>query len=147
MSDSDRDNLAEMQAKLMAALTACEGSPAGFDEERIRLTARTLLVKRRQAITKTWPVLLDVLGDELKAMFAEYAQLRPMPAAGHVADGRAFAEHLLLTHRLPDAGCIVLLLARARTGWPVRWLRLRQKRRWAVAVRIRGRVRWIGLPW
>ena len=146
MTDSDRDNLAAAQAKLVAALTEGEDSPAGFDEKRVRLTARTLLTKRHQAIAKTWPALVDALVDEFKAMFAEYAQSRPMPAEGHAADGRAFAEYLLATRRLPDAGCIVLVVARARTGWPMRLMRLRQKRRWVVAIRIWGRVRWFRLP-
>jgi len=146
MSDANRDNLAAAQAKLVAALTAGDDSPAGFDDDRLHLTARTLLTKRRQAIAKIWPVLAESLDDRFAAMFADYAQSRPMPAEGHAADARAFAEDLLSQRELPDSGCVALLLARVQTGWPIRLIRLFQKKRWAIAIRIWRRIRWLRLP-
>ena len=144
-NDDDRRALAEQQGALVAALAAGNGAPQGMDPGRVKLAARSLHVKRALAVSKTWPVLKQGLGEQFNVIFARYATTNPLPPAGPVDDGRAFSEWLKQAGLLDDPGRLHLTLYRARRGWPVRLGWMPSAGRVVVAVRV-GRVRWLEIP-
>jgi hypothetical protein len=144
MSDDDRQRLASEQARLVEALGGRASPPDHFDAARVELAARTLLQKRARTIAKTWPGLME----GVDALFDEYATAHALPAAGPVADARAFAEYLLRRGTLSDELRVELVTRRAATGWPLRWIRLRDAKRVIVALRVpRLGVRKLSPPW
>jgi hypothetical protein len=92
MSASDaRARLAVDQAGLVRALVAGAETPPGFNEEQVRLAARSLVNKRLREVARAWPALAQCLGESFRERFTTFAERNPPPAeGGPVADGRAF---------------------------------------------------------
>ncbi|GGS66095.1 hypothetical protein GCM10010156_26350 [Planobispora rosea] len=95
-----RDALARAQAELLAALVAGGETPAGFDGERLRIQASSLIAKRRGQVARLRPDLVRALGGDFAAEFAAYARGRPKPPGGSRADARDFAEALRAAGRI-----------------------------------------------
>src|SRR5687767_6148734 len=94
MSDNaDRQTLARQQRELVSAL-AGGAAPPGIDDAGLAIAARSLSIKRRRGIEKTWPLVCEALGPRLAETFARYAAGNDPPAEGHWEDGRRFAEWL-----------------------------------------------------
>ena len=110
-NESARERLAAQQARLVAALGGVVGPPEGFDAERITLTSRTLVAKRRKSVARAWPVLAEALGPAFAETFNEYARGGPPPADGPGADALAFAKWLDATRQLPPAAVPALVAA------------------------------------
>ncbi|GAA0378817.1 hypothetical protein GCM10009530_31800 [Microbispora corallina] len=92
--DDARASLAAGQAQLLAALVAGGPVPEGFDAERVRVQARSLVAKRSGSVARVAPALARRLGAEFGRLFAEYAATRPKPGEGSRADAAAFADWL-----------------------------------------------------
>ena len=91
--DATRDAVAAEQRALLAALAGGGPVPAGFDADRIALSGRTLLAKRRRNVARRWPALAAV--PDFPTRFDAYAAAHPLPATGGpTADGLAFRAHL-----------------------------------------------------
>ncbi|GAA4597552.1 hypothetical protein GCM10023194_72690 [Planotetraspora phitsanulokensis] len=93
-ADAARESLRASQAALLAALVAGGGVPDGFDRERVRIQAHSLVAKRRGLVARRRPDLVMSLGPDFAGKFAAYAAGRPKPAGGSQADARSFAEWL-----------------------------------------------------
>jgi hypothetical protein len=94
-SSESRSRLAEQQAQLVRTLVCQDKPPAGFDGERLRLAAGSLLNKRLREVERAWPALARCLGAHWSARFTAFARTTPPPAAGGpLADGLAFARTL-----------------------------------------------------
>jgi hypothetical protein len=93
-----RQALAAAQAELVAALVAGGPEPPGFDAERLRVQAASLIAKRRGGVARALamfaPEVLPELGPRFAAEFAAYAEGRPKPGGGSRADAQAFAAWL-----------------------------------------------------
>ncbi|WP_189235550.1 hypothetical protein [Planomonospora parontospora] len=96
-----REELARAQAGLLAALVAGAQAPPGFDGERLRIQAASLVAKRRSVVARLRPDLVQALGGDFRAEFAAYASGRPKPPGGSRADAADFAGHLARTGRIP----------------------------------------------
>jgi hypothetical protein len=104
MMTASRESLAKVQADLVHALVTAGPTPVGFDEARLRATARSLLTKRRQALLRVWPALPKLLGERFVEQFEQYARTRPLPSCGSpLGDGRAFLQWLESQSRSSDA--------------------------------------------
>jgi hypothetical protein len=136
-ASDDRQALAAQQAALVEALAGAAGVPTGMDQGRVRLAARSLHPKRARGVEKTWPTLRDELGQGFAHAFARYARQTPLPAGGAVEDGAHFAEWLLREGTLGDLGRKRLVMWRARRGWPVRTMGLKDTKRVVVALRLK----------
>jgi hypothetical protein len=97
-----RRSLERAQAELLAALVAGGEAPSGFDGERLRLQARSLIAKRRGSVARALPGLVSALGNAFAREFAAYAEGRPKPPGGSRADARDFVGWLREMGRLPD---------------------------------------------
>jgi hypothetical protein len=158
---SAREALARAQAELVRALSDGGPVPAGFDPERVRAAAESLLSKRRAQVRRVWPALVAVLGPGFSEVFTAWARdnpwrgLEPHP----LVEGRRFAEALRAAGRLPPEAEDELLgfdlrwrltaeggvAARRGLSWKVG--RVGNPRRWVLAVRLPGgRVRRWWLP-
>ncbi len=142
---SARQQVADAQRALVAALTADGDAPPGFDEAGVARAARSLRAKRRAAVAKTWPGLTTELGAAFARTFEEFAISFPVGDDGPVADGRRFAEHLQRRGELGDTGRVELLAHRVQRGLPVRVARLNDGSI-AIALRTRRGVRRLVLP-
>src|SRR5271155_3374517 len=110
MTQTPRQRLTEAQAQLVRALVAQGPTPAGFDEDRVRAAARSLVNKRRQAVARVWPKLAEILGSAYNESFTRYAAVQPLPGcAAPLADGRAFLRWLDGQKPLCDAACLEAL--------------------------------------
>jgi hypothetical protein len=120
-----RQRLSAEQAELVHALVGGGETPAGFDAERLRLAARSLINKRIRETALVWPALARCLGESYSERFALYAAKNPPPPrGGPLADGRAFAA-TLPAGELDDESRMELMLAdlyRRRLPVRVRWL-------------------------
>jgi hypothetical protein len=99
-----RESLRAAQAALLAALVAGGRVPEGFDGERVRIQAHSLVAKRRGLVARRLPDLVRSLGPAFAAAFAAYAAGRPKPGGGSQADARNFADWLGAQGRLPPSG-------------------------------------------
>jgi hypothetical protein len=98
-----RERLAEAQAALVRSLAQGTPVPAGFNEERVQETARTLVAKRRRWVERSWPRLASALGESFRSRFEAWARENPMELeTSSLADGRRFADALLATGEFPD---------------------------------------------
>ncbi len=149
VGDEEREQLAEEQARLVAALTGVADAPAGFDGDAVGLAARSLINKRCAAVGKTWPAMAEALGEQFKRLFEMYARLHAAPEKGAVEDGWRFAEHLLAARQLPDEGRVQLALHRVARGHVgMTTIRMGGRARLAIAFRLPwGRARWFEIPW
>lgn len=77
MSDEARRQLAAAQTALVRALLAGDAAPAGFDPERLRVEAATLLAKRRRVVEHIRPDTVDVLGARFAELFDTWAAANP----------------------------------------------------------------------
>jgi hypothetical protein len=150
-----RRQLAEEQARLVEALTRSGALPEGFDGDRLRAAAESLLRKRTREAAHAWPALARALGESFDEKFRDFAGRVPLPhEGGPLADGRAFAADLAARGELPDEGRLEALTVdlhyrrtarglKRRRGLAVRVIRLRQARRLVIAVRLP----WLGVRW
>ncbi|SDI82418.1 hypothetical protein [Nonomuraea jiangxiensis] len=94
--------LAEAQGRVVAALVGGAEPPAGFDPERMRAQAASLVSKRRGIVARIRPDVAAAAGADLAAEFAAYARARTAPAPGYRTDADDFAAWLRERGRLPD---------------------------------------------
>jgi len=87
---SGREELAQRQAALVAALVAGSPVPPGFDETRVRASASALLRKRAGEVAAVWPMLSASFGPQWNIAFAAWAAARP--PLGALRDGWDFAR-------------------------------------------------------
>jgi hypothetical protein len=140
-----RQEIADLQRALVAALTAEAGAPQGFNHTEVARTARSLRAKRRAAVAKAWPGLTSELGATFAAVFDSFAAACPVGDDGPVEDGRRFAEHLWRRSALGDRGRSELLARRVSRGMPLRAMRL-SNGSIAIALRLRRGIRRIVIP-
>jgi hypothetical protein len=133
-----RESLAQQQAAVVASLTSANPPPPDFDATRIALAAQTLINKRAKSVAATWPTLPQSLRDQFKPLFAAYAQANAIPPEGAIADGRAFARHLLANRQLPEPAHLQLLIHETSNAFPIRLARVGASRRPVLALRIPG---------
>jgi hypothetical protein len=91
--------LAERQARLVAALTAGQPVPAGFDGARVEAARVALLRKRAGEVARQWPLLAAGLGERWFREFGGWAAARP--TRGSLRDGWDLARELLARDALP----------------------------------------------
>jgi hypothetical protein len=144
-----RARLGEQQTALVRALVGGGEPPAGFDAERLRLAASSLINKRIREVSRAWPALARALGKGFAARFRAFALTHPPPqAGGPLMDGLAFATRLA-PGELDDSVRLEMVRARlagARFGFAS--VRLGQSRRLVLGVRLPGLgARLIALPW
>jgi hypothetical protein len=111
-----RRRLAEAQARVVAALVAGGDLPDGFDEQRMRAQAASLVAKRRSIVARIRPDAAIAAGPDLAAEFAAYARSRTAPPPNYRTDADDFAAWLRARGRLPEP-------PRRRSGWWSRLLR------------------------
>lgn len=92
--ERERARLAELQARVVAALVAGGEVPGGFDEERMRVQAASLLAKRRAIVARIHPDAAAAAGQGLAAEFAAYARSRATPPPDYRTDAADFAAWL-----------------------------------------------------
>lgn len=119
--------LADRQAALLRALVADGPTPAGFDADRIAVTARGLRRKRARVVAHVYPALRAL--PDFESRYADWAERRVPGSAAD--DGADFA--LALGPELPMAVAAQLVAARRR-----RLLRVRD----GVVVRLFGVRTW-----
>jgi hypothetical protein len=93
--------LAEAQGRVVAALVAGAEPPEGFDGERLRLQAASLIAKRRAVVARLRPDAAEAAGADLAREFAAYARSRTTPPPGYRADADDFAAWLRAQGRMP----------------------------------------------
>jgi hypothetical protein len=102
MVDERRAKLQAAQESLMRSLVGREAVPAGFDQSRIEVAAKTLAIKRAQSVRSAWPALSRYLGESFSDRFNAYANDCALPReGGPLADGRAFIRMLACKEVLP----------------------------------------------
>ncbi|MEU7896689.1 hypothetical protein AB0B45_28000 [Nonomuraea sp. NPDC049152] len=89
-----RARMGAAQASVVAALVAGAAPPAGFDEVRLAVQARSLLAKRRGIVARLRPDAAAAAGPGLVAEFAAYAAARAEPPPRYRADADDFADWL-----------------------------------------------------
>lgn len=114
---SAREELARAQAELVRALGAGGPVPEGFDAERVRAAADSLLSKRRRQVQRAWPVLVKALGETFAGTFDAWARVNPLRGVEPDArvDGHHFAEALRAEGRLPPEA------EEEQWGFELRW--------------------------
>ncbi|MBI2810189.1 MAG: hypothetical protein HYX67_05095 [Candidatus Melainabacteria bacterium] len=98
---NSRAKLAAQQTALMAALTT-QKSIAGFDAERMQITALSLQQKRLRTVEHAHPCLASALGLSFTELFNEYSEVYPIPAASETTDALQFMDYLAKCDLLPD---------------------------------------------
>lgn len=88
-----RDELANQQEALVAALVAGGPLPPGFDALALQATAEALLNKRAGEVANRAPDLKYELGAEFAPRFREWASSRPKTTTA--ADTVSFRDHLI----------------------------------------------------
>ena len=140
MPPDPRQILAAAQARLVTALHGAAPPPDGFDHEQVRTAAEALLNKRMRGVEKAWPQLAQSLGHDFRHLFARYAAAFPShPIGGPTADGIAFAQWLNRAKSLADDARLELAAVQVATGFPIRVLALRGRRRFAIVARLAHR--------
>ncbi|MGV9376714.1 hypothetical protein ACWDRB_12915 [Nonomuraea sp. NPDC003707] len=97
-----RRRLAEAQGQVVAALVAGAELPQGFDPERMRVQASSLVAKRRGIVARIRPDAAAAAGSDLPAEFAAYARSRSAPPPNYRTDADDFAAWLRERGRMPD---------------------------------------------
>jgi hypothetical protein len=155
MNQGAHDRLAIAQAELVRALVAQGPIPPGFDTERVRVAARSLVNKRRQTVARVWQSLVRIVGSTYPERFAQYAQTHPLPAcAAPLADGRAFVRWLAAQGPISDAlrieamafdlrWTVTTTAVQRRTGFAFHLL----KRHESPGLVIAARIPWLGERW
>jgi hypothetical protein len=102
-----RQTLGEHQHRLADALVGLTEPPPRFDAERVGVARSALIAKRAGAVARHAPKVAEALGDQLPALFTEYARALSKPDSDAAADVDAFvaylraAGHLTGTRRRP----------------------------------------------
>ncbi|WP_431895710.1 hypothetical protein [Nonomuraea sp. bgisy101] len=109
-----RARLEAAQAGVVAALVAGGAPPAGFDEVRLAVQARSLLGKRRGIVARLRPDAAAAAGPRLVDEFAAYAAARTEPPPRYRADADDFADWLRARGILHDPAPA----QSPRTRWP-----------------------------
>jgi hypothetical protein len=146
----ERARLADQQQVLVRALVGGGTSPPGFDAERLRAAADSLVAKRVREVARAWPALAAELGYSFGDRFVAHAAAHPPPEqGGPLADGRAFLRCLPRarwsdTLRLAVLGVDLHFRRvggglRQRRGPAVRAVWLRESGRLVLALRLPGR--------
>lgn len=99
-SAAARARLAAAQEHLVAALVAGAEPPEGFDRERLRVQAASLVAKRRGIVARLRPDAAMAAGPDLAVEFAAYARARSAPPPGYRADAADFAAWLQARGRM-----------------------------------------------
>jgi hypothetical protein len=134
--------LAEQQAQLVRALVRQGETPPGFDQERLRLAARSLVNKRLREVGRAWPALARCLGDGFMDRFRRFAEVHPPPAeGGPLVDGWAFARTVPETELDDEARLELFFVERYRSRLPVKVRWLSQGGRLVLGVRLP----WLGV--
>ncbi|MGI5286891.1 hypothetical protein ACQEVF_26635 [Nonomuraea polychroma] len=94
--------LAEAQARVVAALIAGGDVPDGFDRERMRAQAASLIAKRRGIVARIRPDAAIAAGLDLASEFAAYARSRTAPPPNYRTDADDFAAWLRDRGRMPE---------------------------------------------
>jgi hypothetical protein len=143
-------DLAARQAALVAALTAGQPVPDGFDGSRVEAARVALLRKRAGEVAQQWPLLAAGFGERWKREFAAWAAARP--TRGSLRDGWDLARDLLARDALPTLAAAELAVREATWRYdgasapkPRRGPAVRSAAG-AVAVQFAGRVRVIRRP-
>jgi hypothetical protein len=98
-----REQLAQDQAALIAALAARREPPPGFDTARLQAAADSLASKRARAAARAWPGLAESFGARYQALFLDYSAQTTLPRdGGPLADARAFVRYLQSRNELTD---------------------------------------------
>jgi hypothetical protein len=92
--EQERARLADIQARVVAALVTGGEVPGGFDEERMRVQAASLLAKRRAIVARISPDVAAAAGHDLAAEFEAYARSRATPPPDYRTDAAGFADWL-----------------------------------------------------
>ncbi|MEV0380713.1 hypothetical protein [Nonomuraea sp. NPDC050643] len=101
-AEESRRRLAEAQGRVVAALVAGGEVPEGFDPERMRAQASSLVAKRRAIVARIRPDTAAAAGADLAAEFAAYARARAAPPPDYRTDAADFAAWLRERGRMPD---------------------------------------------
>jgi hypothetical protein len=153
-----RARLSSRQAALVAALTANAGAPPGFEATRLRAASESLASKRLRGVSRSWPRLVEDLGDRYPRIFADYAASAILPGDGTpLEDGRAFSRWLAFRGELSDAGRLEAMAfdlrftegerLQPRRGLSCRIVVLRRAKRVVLALRWPGLgERWWRIP-
>ncbi|MEO3888060.1 hypothetical protein [Nonomuraea sp. B5E05] len=100
-TDEARRRLAQAQGRVVAALVTGAEPPEGFDPERMRVQAASLLAKRRGIVARLRPDAAAAAGPDLATEYAAYARSRSTPPPGYRADADDFAAWLRARGRMP----------------------------------------------
>lgn len=159
MTESARANLAAQQSSLVRALVADGPIPPGFDGDRVKTLARSLVNKRRQALARAWPRIARLLGNAYVEQFTTYARANPLPASGSpLEDGRHFLHWLDEKAPLPDSARMEAMAfdlrfystplgLRDRGGFGVKIAKMRETPALVIALRLPWlRIRWLRIP-
>ncbi|NUT93337.1 MAG: hypothetical protein HOY78_15085 [Saccharothrix sp.] len=102
MTQPQREKLAAQQGELLRALLGDGAPPSGFDPERLRVEARSLLNKRRGIVAMLRPDVADALGERFRPLFDTYARAHPRQAGTRFReDAAAFADWAVARGELP----------------------------------------------
>ncbi|MFI6296148.1 hypothetical protein ACIBEJ_31455 [Nonomuraea sp. NPDC050790] len=112
----DRRRLEEAQERVVAALVAGAPVPEGFDADRFRVQAASLVAKRRSVVARLRPDAARAAGADLRAEFAAYTAARATPPKGYREDADAFATWLEERGRLPKGSGRLEERGRLRKG-------------------------------
>lgn len=93
MNDTQRERLAAAQAELLRAVLADGAVPAGFDERRLKIEARSLLAKRRGIVAMLDPEVADALGERFRPLFDGYARAHPRRSGSRAREDAADFAH------------------------------------------------------
>ncbi|WP_181019701.1 hypothetical protein [Nonomuraea typhae] len=100
--ETARARLADAQERVVAALVTGAAPPEGFDRERLKVQAASLVSKRRSVVAKLRPDAAMAAGADLRAEFAAYAAARTTPPPSYRSDADDFAGWLKERGRMPE---------------------------------------------
>jgi hypothetical protein len=87
-----REELLERQYQMLRCLVAGGPAPEGIPSRRLLLVSRGLAKKRQREAISSWPGLEARLGDEVFALFEQYADAQQRPKGGSpLLDGYQFS--------------------------------------------------------
>ena len=101
MSDERRMRLGRDQDQLLRAVLLSGPVPAGFDADRVKLTASLLIEKRWRHVSHVRPVLVRSIGPSGRRRFEHHAREHPFRPADAQADALCFFRDLAAATELP----------------------------------------------
>ncbi len=133
MTEAATSDLAARQAAVIAALVAGGQLPAGFDQIRMSIARRALLVKRAGQVATAWPLLAASFGADWPSRFTTWADGRP--PLGSLRDGWDFVRALAAAGELPERALIELAEREATWRYDGRSV---PRRRWRLSRSVRA---------